>query len=155
MAQFRPPTPMLVGALIAALVVVSTAVAGPLEDATAAYQRGDYATTLRLLRPLADQGNVVAQYNLGFMYDRGKGVPQNYADALRRYRKAADQGNADAQSNIGFMYVRGEGVPQSYAEAVKWYRLAAEQGNADAQFNLGLRYSKGEGVPQNPSIVQK
>ena len=29
------------------------AVAGPLEDADAAYDRGDYATALRLWRPLA------------------------------------------------------------------------------------------------------
>ena len=47
--------------------------AGPLEDANAAYNRGDYATALRLLRPLADQGDASAQYNLGVMYDNGQG----------------------------------------------------------------------------------
>ena len=31
--------------------------AGPFEDATAAYGNGDYATALRLIRPLAEQGN--------------------------------------------------------------------------------------------------
>jgi len=38
--------------------------AGPLEDAKA-YDRGDYATALRLIRPLADQGDAAAQYLLG------------------------------------------------------------------------------------------
>ena len=36
--------------------------AGPLEDATAAYERGDYATALQIIRPLADQGHAEAQY---------------------------------------------------------------------------------------------
>jgi hypothetical protein len=34
---------------------------GPLEDGLAAAKRGDYATALRLSRPLADQGDAVAQ----------------------------------------------------------------------------------------------
>jgi uncharacterized protein len=58
------------------------AIAGPLEDGQAAYRRGDYATELALLRPLADQGNAVAQTGLGWMYEYGHGVPQDYAEAL-------------------------------------------------------------------------
>ncbi len=38
------------------------------------YQRGDYATALRLFRQLADQGNANAQYNLSFMYGKGLGI---------------------------------------------------------------------------------
>jgi uncharacterized protein len=55
--------------------------AGQLDDAFAAYQRGDYATAMSLRRPLADQGNAAAQYNLGWMYYDGRGVPQDYAQA--------------------------------------------------------------------------
>jgi len=44
-----------------------------------AYQRGDYATAVRLWRPPAEQGNAEAQYNLGVMYAEGDGVPQDYA----------------------------------------------------------------------------
>jgi TPR repeat protein len=47
-----------------------------LKDANAAYGRGDFPTTMRLLRPLAQQGNAVAQYILGWMYDdKSEGVP--------------------------------------------------------------------------------
>ena len=46
--------------------------ASPLEDSLAAYDRGDYATAVRLLRPLADQGNAQAQNGLGAMYYNGK-----------------------------------------------------------------------------------
>jgi uncharacterized protein len=49
----------------------------------------------------ADQGYAAAQSNLGAMYDRGEGVPQNYREALKWYRMSADQGNAMAQYNIG------------------------------------------------------
>ena len=66
-------------ALLILVAIVRAAVAGPLEDATAAFERRDFATALRLLRPLADQGNAVAQFILGVMYDNGKGVPQNDA----------------------------------------------------------------------------
>ena len=45
--------------------------ADPLEDGQAAYNRGDYTTALKLLRPLAEQGNANAQNNIGWMYDQG------------------------------------------------------------------------------------
>jgi Sel1 repeat len=64
--------------------------AGPGEDAMAAYARGDYITALRILRPLADQGDAQAQYNLGVLYDNGLGVPQDDAEAMKWYRKAAE-----------------------------------------------------------------
>ena len=60
----------------------SVAVAGPLEDGNNTYQRGDYAAAMRLLRPLALQGDADAQFKVGVMYDQGWGVPQNYTLAL-------------------------------------------------------------------------
>ena len=124
-------------------------VAGPLEDGDAAYGKGDYATALRLWQPIAEQGDASAQYNLGVMYEKGRGVPQGYAAAVTWWRKAADQGNASAQNNLGLMYDKGWGVPQDYAAAVSWYRKAADQGNAVAQFSLGVMYANGRGVPQD------
>ena len=48
--------------------------AGPFEDGLAAAQRQDYATALRLWKPLAAQGNAEAQNNLGVMYGFGTTV---------------------------------------------------------------------------------
>jgi uncharacterized protein len=124
------------------LAVAGAAVAGSLEDGVAAVKRRDYATALRLFRPLADQGDDVAQFDLAVMYNKGWGVPRDYLQAAKWYRLAAAQGNADAQYNLGILYDGGH----RYAEAVKWYRKAADQGLADAQFNLGLLYAKGQGV---------
>jgi uncharacterized protein len=131
------------------LVVTAIATAGPFEDVFAAVERGDYSTANWLLRPLADQGNAVAQFDLGFMYDTGHGVMQDYGEAMRWYRLAAQQGNALAQYNLGFMYANGHGVSQAYAEAAKWYLLSAQQGYTWAQFYLGFFLANGQGVPKN------
>jgi len=77
---------------------------------------------LREIKKLAESGDVEAQFNLGFMYDQGQGVPQNYSKAIKWYRKAADQGHVDAQYFLGTMYVQGQGVPLNYAEATKWLK---------------------------------
>jgi TPR repeat protein len=116
----------------------------------AAYESGDFATALREWRPLAEQGNADAQFNLGVMYYKGRGVPKNYKTAVKWYTLAAEQGNASAQFYLGLMYRRGKGVPKNYKTALKWYTLAAEQGHAFAQFGLGIMYDHGQGVPQDP-----
>ena len=59
----------------------------------------DYATALRELRPLADQGNASAQFLLGGMYDEGNGVIQDYKETVKWYRMAADQGDASARGH--------------------------------------------------------
>ena len=135
--------------LLSATVLATSAWAGPLEDSLAADAKGDYATELKIIRPLAVQGVDWAQYNLGIMYDQGQGVAQNYAEAVKWFRLAAAQGHASAQFNLGVSYDNGQGVAQNYAEAVKWYRLAAAQGHASAQFNLGTSYFNGQGVVQD------
>jgi uncharacterized protein len=122
-----------------------SAAARPFDDGDAAFERGDYVTAMRLWRPLADQGRVVAQTNLGVMYEKGQGVPQDYAAAVSWYRKAADQGFVASQHFLGNRYLNGQGVPQDYAAAMSWFRKAADQGYAAAQASLGIMYEKGQG----------
>jgi len=74
---------------------------------------------------LAEQGNALAQLNLGIRHTNGEGVPEDDAEAVKWYRLAAEQGLAPAQSYLGIMYGQGDGVPENYAEAAKWCRLAA------------------------------
>jgi uncharacterized protein len=150
--------------LIISMLMAGPALAEPFEDATKAYISGDYETAYRLIKPLAEQGLPEAQVNLGLMYNKGQGVPQNDSEALKWYRKAAEQGNAkalmwcrkeaeqgnaEAQFNLGLMYEKRRGVPQDFPEAGKWYRKAAEQGFAEAQTNLSIMYSTGLGVPKD------
>jgi uncharacterized protein len=136
---------MAIFAAMLTFTLTAPAPAASLEDAVAAYRKGDYANALQLYRPLAEQGLAVAQFNVGLMYDIGQGVLQNYREAVKWYRLAADQGRPDAQYQLGHLYYKA----QEYAEAAKWFRLAADQGRADAQSNLGAMYAEGEGVPQD------
>lgn len=114
-----------------------------------AYIEQNYDTALRLWLPLAEAGDMRAQFSLGALYYEGAGVEQDYEVSARWFRAAADEGFAPAQFNLGNAYKHGQGVAQSDIEATKWWRLAAEQGFAPAQFNIGTQYYFGRGVPQD------
>ena len=116
------------------------------QDGSNEYRNKNYDEAIRLWLPLAKKGDAKAQSNLGNMYRKGQGVPQDYKEAVRLFRLSAKQGNAVAQFNLGWMYFQGQGVPQDYKEAVRLFRLSAGQGYAGAQYNLGVMYSKGMGV---------
>ena len=120
--------------LFAVFLVVAwatVAVAASIEEAEFAYDRGDYTQAARLFRPLAEQGIASAQFNLGMMYARGQGVPQDYQAALKWYRRAAEQGHASAQNNLGLMYERGRGARQDFILAHMWSNIAAATLNGD------------------------
>jgi TPR repeat protein len=125
------------------------AASSPFDEASAAYERGDYALGLKLFRELAEQGHQWAQRRLGSIYAGGHGVPQDYQEAVKWYRLAAAQGNVPAQYSLGLAYEKGQGVPQDYHEAMKWYRLAAAREDEWAQMKLGSIYAEGHGVPQD------
>ncbi|MGH9808741.1 MAG: tetratricopeptide repeat protein, partial [Terriglobia bacterium] len=111
--------------------------------------KGDYATALKELRPLAERGNAKAQYRLGRMYEFGQGVAVDKAQALAWLRKSAAQGNSEAQLELGVIYATGDGVKQDDKMAVALFQKAAMQGEATAQYNLGLMYAKGNGVQKD------
>ena len=83
--------------LLLAMGLSESVLAGPLEDARAAYVKQDYATALRLFRPLADQGDADAQSMLGLMYDNGQGVPKDDVLAYM-WRNLAAAGASDADT---------------------------------------------------------
>jgi TPR repeat protein len=114
-----------------------------------ANNREDYATALREWRPLAEKGDALAQYNLGVLYRKGRGVTQDDVQARKWYDKAAVQGHAKAQYNLGTLYFNGEGVPKDYQQALRWFRLAADQGEAVAQTKIAIMYEDAQGVPHD------
>ncbi len=114
-------------ALVLALLALP-ATGQDFQKGLAAAMRGDYATVLREWRPLAEQGDVKAQYNLGFMYQLGQGVLQDYGEAAKWYRKAAEQGSFTAMSYLGGMYVEGKGVPQNFVLAHMWFSIFVDVG---------------------------
>ena len=96
---------------IALLTALATPSQADLPAGIAAYASGDYATALRELEPLAEQGVAGAQGMLGLIYLEGQGVLRNYAEAAKWFRKAAEQGVAGAQTELGVIYDEGLGIP--------------------------------------------
>ncbi len=107
--------------------------AADLDKGKTALVRGDYATALTELRPLAEQGDSTAQYYLGVMYKEGQGVTANDALSQQWLTKSAENGEAQAQMMLGMMYHFGSGVEEDMDTARKWYQLAADQGLEEAQ----------------------
>jgi hypothetical protein len=105
---------------------------GPFEEAIAAYDRHDYAAALQLLRPLAERGNVGAQYLIGFAYESGLGVSKDEIEAAKWYRRAADAGHDIAQWHMGDMHRDGRGLPRDLISAYMWFDLAAMRGHLGA-----------------------
>ena len=86
--------------LALSLGTISAVWSADLQKGLAAYKSGDFATALREWTPLAKQGNASAQTILGWMYEEGRGVPENDKTVMKWYTLAAKQGNANAQNNL-------------------------------------------------------
>jgi Sel1 repeat len=99
---------LLRAALMASVVPVAiagAAVAGPLEDV---YRIG------------ADKGEAGAQFSLGFMYQKGLGVPQDHLRAYMWFDLAAAQGTKGAAE--WREHIAGRMTPEQIAEAQKLAR---------------------------------
>ncbi len=124
--------------------------ADTLQDGARYFQRADYNRALASWRPLATQGNPVAQNNLGIMYLDGKGVPQNTSEAVRYLSLSAAAGSSLGQNNLGGLYRDGKGVPRDYGKAAQWFSASAGQGNSAGMYNLALMYDLGQGMKPEP-----
>jgi len=98
--------------------------AAPFRQGVSAFNRQDFVQASRIFIPFAEQGQPTAQTYLGFMFETGRGVPQNYTEAAMWYRRAAEQGDSQAQYSLGLLYDRGQGVPRDIVEAGKWLNLS-------------------------------
>ena len=120
--------------LLAAVIALMplSAIAQDFYKGRAAYYAGEYEAALKVLRPLAEQGDVKAQLWLAMMYSLGNRVPMDQAEAVRWYRLAARQGNAQAHFNLGWKYYQGRGVSQDLVAAHMWFNIASVNGYSKA-----------------------
>jgi TPR repeat protein len=131
-------------------VTVSTVCADTFEEGMALYEDSEIKKAIKIWRPLAEQGDVAAQIQLGDMYLRGIGVKADSKEALKWYHSAALQGNSVAEYNLGNLYSSPRpGMEANLDESIKWYRKSAEHGNANGQFSLATKYFRGEGLSQD------
>jgi TPR repeat protein len=111
-------------AAVALSLPVGSVAAASFQQGVSAFNRQDFGSASRIFIPLAEHGVAAAQSYLGFMFETGRGVPQNYTEAAMWYRRAAEQGDSLAQYSLGLLYDRGQGVPRDIVEASKWLNLS-------------------------------
>ncbi|MCL2296237.1 MAG: sel1 repeat family protein [Methanomassiliicoccaceae archaeon] len=123
----------------------------------------------------AEKGDSRAQYDIGVVYQEGRGVPQNYEEAAKWFRRSAEQDDFAAFCIRVLLYDVGleksddhEEIAKRFREAaeaglgpefsseppgrtsIRWLKLSAEHGNVGSQRNLGFAYQEGmDGVPQD------
>jgi hypothetical protein len=105
---------------------------GDYQKGVDAAARGDFVTTLKEWKPLAEQGHPDAQRGLGLLYIKGKGVSQDDKTAIKWYKLAAEQGHMVAQNELGVFYYKGQGVPKDIIRAKMWISIVASSGEKDA-----------------------
>ncbi len=158
MTQSRRPKQTLL-AFIAACALASVS-ANSIADAYADYERGvnaafdgDYATAFREFSVAADEGLMLAQYNLGILYFTGRGVERDPAAAYRWTLAAAEQGHTAAQFNLASLLSTGDGVAKDTEEGAQWYARAAKAGHPQAALILAAIYAEGAGVERDPVLA--
>jgi TPR repeat protein len=129
----------------------------------------------------AEAGNSNAQYDIGAMYQNGRGVAASHDMAIEWYRKAAAQNNqkavsrlnliqsneerfnktlaragkgeVESQYDLGNMYTEGIGVDADITKAMAWYEKAASQDFEKAQYKLGLIYYERRSTSKDQSFA--
>lgn len=140
---------------IVALLMAGTCLAAygeTVQDALKLYKTGNYASALKMLRPLVDQRDPTATYIFGVLHLKGQGVPKDFAKAIELIRISAEAGYVRAQHDMGLLYGRGEyGVGKDSLTAITWYKKAAAQNESESMYNIGVILLNGDGVPTNRS----
>lgn len=82
------------------------------------------AEAARWYRRAAQQGYAPAQNNLGFLYNKGAGVPADIEEARKWYRFAAEQGYGGAAANLSANYADPDNGKPDPASAYFWALVA-------------------------------
>ena len=112
---------------------------------------GDWVQVKRFNGQLeqAKAGDANAMYEVGYMYERGRGVDTNLSQAIHWYEQAASAGSGNGQARLGMMYFYGRGVNVDYVVAYQHIQKAANAKVPLAQYYLGRIYETGKGTKQD------
>jgi TPR repeat protein len=138
------------------LTASCAALPAPIDDAVAAYQRGDLTAARMAFTRLASQGVPAADYNLAVMHLRRELPGANDSEAMRLMTKAAEAGFLTAMEGLAEIYEQGgAGRRRDLPQAVIWYRRAAEAGSVDAQVAVGTAHYLGRGAVKDPAAAAR
>lgn len=125
--------------------------------ASSVFAAGDYIWEARFKKelPKAEKGDVKAQYEVGEMYEKGKGAVKDIQKAFDWYLKAANQKDYKAAYKVGLFYYEGSSVKRDYDQAFAWFSQSAEKEYVRAQYFLGELYEYGRGAPKDSDTALK
>jgi uncharacterized protein len=109
------------------------------------WRAGNYEAAIREWRPLAENGDADAQFNLGQAYRLGRGVPADPRASNMWFERAARQGHAQAEANLALALFQGE----ERERAIPWLQRAAQRGDRRAQYYLGTAHFNGDLVARD------
>lgn len=98
----------------------------------------DYLNAADNYQQAANRNNIRGIFNLGLVYEYGKGQPVNYDKAEALYLRAAQKGYGPAMNQLAGIYFRGDKGKRDEQKALHWYKKAADLGDRDANYQLGL-----------------
>lgn len=120
----------------------------------------DYFNAAKAYRLAADNGSLLAAYNLGYMYYTGEGVTQSDLLALEFFELAVraplafqphsldltTEYLAESYNNLGIMYQGGYGTKSNTGMAAEMFRKGKKFGSKNAMLNLGSLYTQGSNI---------
>lgn len=124
-------------AAVAACTIMVTTASADFGAGLDAYTSGSFEQAAREWAPLAEQGEVDAQYHLALLYEEGQGIEKNNDLARFWYLRAAQKGYVDAYFALGEIYAVGRGTEADRSLAFHWYTMAAASGHSRAKEVVG------------------
>jgi TPR repeat protein len=120
-----------------------------LEQGIYEINRGEFQAAIAQFRPLVNEGDAPAQYQMALIYQHGYSVPKDGMKALELFELSATQNYPDAQFELALIYSEGKLVKQDIKKAFELTQKAAKKDLPNAQFNLAVMYATGTGVKQD------
>jgi hypothetical protein len=120
-----------------------------------ALQEKDLSRAIKLLLPLAEQGDPHAQFLLAGCCRGGPDREPDPAEEARWLRRAAEQAHAGAQRELAELLKKGTPGPAQLAEAATWFQKAADQGDSFAMQALSDLFLHGNGVGKSLSAASR
>lgn len=104
---------------------------------------------VELLTKSAEMGLATSMYELGNIYEYGRGVEENEREAVIWYMKASQIGHMNASAYVGWCYEKGLGVDLDINKAIEYYEKGIRRGCGWAAVQIGSFYRFGNEVEKN------
>ncbi|WP_209347217.1 SEL1-like repeat protein [Pontixanthobacter sp. CEM42] len=121
-----------------------------------AFDKFQYDTAAKILKPLADEGHAEAQYRVAYMYYLGQGLPESPELTFTYALKADAQGHMGARLLLAEAYIQGNWIDQNVDRGIELLRsvttaqTSTSEDIAEAHQTLAAAHEEGIGVKKSP-----